>query len=163
MPSRILDHDRPVFRARLTPHRSLDRRGFAALMGVFGFVSLAIGLTFYAIGAWPVLGFLGLDVALLYVALSLNTRAADEVETIELSALTLAIERVRRSVVTGRWHFSPAWARVELSEQRGGTAELSVSARGDRVVLGAFLSDPERRDFAAALRHALASSRPRWI
>ena len=48
--------------ATLTPHRSLSRTGFLALMIFLGTVSFAAGVAFLLMGAWPVFGFLGLDV-----------------------------------------------------------------------------------------------------
>ena len=70
------DAGQPVFRALLTPHRSLSPKGFALLMAVLFCVSLASGLFFLSLGAWPVVGFFGLDVLLLYGAFRLNYRAA---------------------------------------------------------------------------------------
>lgn len=63
------------FRAVLTPHRSLSPRGFLILMSVLATVSFATGLLFASIGAWPVLGFFGLDVGIIYLAFRLNYRA----------------------------------------------------------------------------------------
>src|ERR1700745_771026 len=61
-----------IFSAVLTPHRSLSRKGFLALMLVAGGASLAMGTTFLLVGAWPVFGFCGLDVLLLYWALQVD-------------------------------------------------------------------------------------------
>ena len=51
-----------LFSALLTPHRSLNRTGFLALMIFVSLVSFAAGLAFLLMGAWPVFGFFGLDV-----------------------------------------------------------------------------------------------------
>ena len=51
-----------LFSALLTPHRSLNRTGFVVLMVFLSVVSFAAGLAFLLMGAWPVLGFFGLDV-----------------------------------------------------------------------------------------------------
>ena len=64
-----------TFRVVLTPHRSLGPKGFLALMLAFGAISFATGIVFYIAGAWPVVGFLGLDVLLVYVAFRLNYRS----------------------------------------------------------------------------------------
>ena len=45
-------------------------------MLALGLISLAVGIGFVAIGAWPVFGFFGLDVALVYLAFRLNYRGA---------------------------------------------------------------------------------------
>ena len=64
-----------IFSAVLTPHRSLGHVGFLVLMIVFGGVSFISGMVFLLMGAWPVFGFFGLDVLLLYWAFRLNYRA----------------------------------------------------------------------------------------
>ena len=48
-PSRIADT--VLFSARLTPHRSLSRNGFIALMVFVSVVSFAAGLAFLLMGA----------------------------------------------------------------------------------------------------------------
>ena len=57
-----------LFSAVLTPHRSLSATGFLILMMLVGGVSFAAGIVFLMMGAWPVFGFFGLDVLLLYLA-----------------------------------------------------------------------------------------------
>ena len=61
--------DQPtLFSARVTPHRSLNRTGFLVLMAFIGVVSFVAGVAFCLMGAWPVLGFFGLDVLVIYWA-----------------------------------------------------------------------------------------------
>ena len=62
----------PTFRAVLHPHRSLGPRGFLILMLAIGGISFVTGMVFLSMGAWPVFGFFGLDVLLVYVAFKLN-------------------------------------------------------------------------------------------
>ena len=50
------------FDAVILPHRSLSLRGFAILIGVVAAVNFTAGAYFMAKGAWPVLGFCGLEV-----------------------------------------------------------------------------------------------------
>ena len=64
------------FERVLLPHRSLPPHGFYVLMGLLGVTSIAVGIGFVAIGAWPICGFFGLDIALLYLAFRLNYRSA---------------------------------------------------------------------------------------
>ena len=66
----------------LHPHRSLSPRGFLILMSAIGLVSFVMGMVFLLIGAWPVMGFFGLDVALIYFAFKLNYRSGRLYETV---------------------------------------------------------------------------------
>jgi uncharacterized membrane protein len=74
-----------IFAAVLTPHRSLNPRGFAWVMAVLAVLSTAVGSTFFLLGAWPVPGFLGLDVLAVYLAFRLSYRAGRASEEIRLS------------------------------------------------------------------------------
>ena len=65
-----------TWQAVLTPYRSLSRRGFILVMSLIAAINLVVGGMFYAIGAWPVVGFLGLDVLLVYWAFRVNYRSA---------------------------------------------------------------------------------------
>ena len=68
-----------LFAARLKPHRSLTRTGFIAVMAVLGGVSFTVGSIFLMKGAWPIFGFLGLDVLLVYLAFRANFRSARDI------------------------------------------------------------------------------------
>src|SRR5512132_4444542 len=95
------------FAAILTPHRSLGPKGFAVLMGAVCIISFSTGLLFYLIGAWPVVGFMGLDVALIYIAFKLNFRALRLYETVDLTNDMLTITRVDPSGRARSWSFNP--------------------------------------------------------
>ena len=148
-----------TFRAVLTPHRSLGPKGFLILMLAFGAISFATGLVFYIAGAWPVLGFLGLDVLLVYMAFRLNYRAGRRYETLELTPAQLVLTRVHPSGRRERYDCNPYWARVSLREWPDGRTALSVISRGTELRFGSFLTDDERRDLASALREALLAAR----
>src|SRR6188508_3453786 len=83
------------FRVLLTPHRSLSPTGFMILMSAVCLVSFGTGLLFYLIGAWPVIGFMGLDVLLIYVAFKLNYREGRLYEMIDLQEDALTVTRVQ--------------------------------------------------------------------
>jgi uncharacterized membrane protein len=153
----------PVFLdAVLQPHRSLPRAGFALLMAVLGLVSFIAGTVFYLIGAWPVIGFFGLDVALIYLAFCLNYRSARQTERVRLVEDALTVERVGVRGDRRRWRFQPYWLRVVLDEADDETNRLYIASHGRSLVLGAFLGPAERRKFAARLTSALASWRAHW-
>ena len=143
----------------LRPHRSLGPRGFLIFMSVYGAISFAAGIAFLSMGAWPVLGFCGLDVALVWWAFRANYCAARQTETIEVTPDELAVcaRDGRGRERTAR--FNPYWLRVEVLELRGDVCELRLTSKGRGVAVGRFLSDPERRDLAVALREAVAGVR----
>jgi uncharacterized membrane protein len=146
------------FTALLTPHRSLGPKGFMVLMGAVCAVSFGTGVLFYMIGAWPVIGFMGLDVALIYIAFRLNFRALRLYETVDLTPEALTVTRVQPSGKAQAWSFNPYWVRLKLEQRIGRSTELSIASHGNRLIIASFLTDTEREDFAAALTAAIAAS-----
>lgn len=145
--------------AELAPHRSLPRHGFNILMGVLGAVSFAYGLFFVAIGAWPVFGFFGLDVFLIWLAFHVNYRSARQRERIRLGLDTLLVERIGVRGERREWRFQPYWLRVIFEERDEETNRLLVTSHGRWLALGAFLGPAQRRDLAARLQDALGTWR----
>ncbi len=145
------------FDAVLHPHRSLSPVGFAILMAAIAGVSFLAGLAFWLMGAWPVVGFLGLDVLLVYVAFRASYRSAREYETLRLSNEVLEVRHVDPRGRVSAWQFQPYWVRVELGDDD--LATLALASHGRRQPIGRFLSPDERRDLAAALRDALRRQR----
>jgi uncharacterized membrane protein len=150
--------DPPVFERVLMPHRSLSPRGFHALMGILFLISLGVGIGFVSVGAWPVCGFFGLDVALVYVAFRLSYRSARRSETLRLGSEDFTVERVDIYGERRVWRFQPFWLRVILEEHPDESNRLLVASHGRSLVIADFLGAPMRRELAAAIGAALA----RW-
>jgi uncharacterized membrane protein len=129
------------------------------LMGALCLVSFGTGLLFFMLGAWPVMGFMGLDVALVYVAFRLNFRALRLYETVDLTQDALTVTRIAPSGRSQSWSFNPYWVRLNLQPRLGRSSELSIASHGKRVVIASFLTDEEREDFASVLSSALSSAR----
>ena len=158
-PSQAPGADNPQFSAVLTPHRSLSPRGFLIFMAALCVISFGTGLLFFLMGAWPVMGFFGLDVLLVYIAFRLNFRALRVYETVDLNPGALTVTRVDPKGREQSWRFNPYWVRLSVDERVGRSSEMSLVSHGKRLVFGTFLTDPEREDFAAALTAALREAR----
>jgi uncharacterized membrane protein len=153
------DKDRTVFDVLLTPHRSLSPRGFLLLMALVCAISFTAGLIFYLAGAWPVVGFLGLDVLLIYVAFRINYRRAHMYETLHMTAHALTVRRVNHWGEERRWSFQPAWLQILMDDPPDHGSQLTLRSHGNSLVIGSFLTPGERLDLARALRSALAETR----
>jgi uncharacterized membrane protein len=154
------DPDAPFFSARLTPYRSLNRRGFLILMGALGAISFAAGAVFVALGAWPVMGFFGLDVLVVYVAFRLNYDQARAFEEVHVSATDVRLVRTDPRGAVSEVHFNPAWVRLEVKRvEDEGVVGLDLVSHGRATPVGAFLNPPDRETFAEALGRALAAAR----
>ncbi|HTQ34158.1 MAG TPA: DUF2244 domain-containing protein [Stellaceae bacterium] len=150
---------RKIFFERvLLPYRSLPSRGFNILMLVLAGISVVVGIVFVSLGAWPVCGFFGLDVALVYLAFRLSYRSARQRETLRLGDEELTVERVGIRGDRRLWRFQPFWVRVIFEEHPDESNRLSLVSHGKTLPIGTFLPSPVRREVAGHLRDALA----RW-
>jgi uncharacterized membrane protein len=143
----------------LTPHRSLSRPGFLAILAGIALFNFAIGFSLYLLGAWPVAGFAGLDVVLIWCAFRANFAAGRRAERIEVTPHELILERRVYGRENQVHRFFRRWLRVELEVDgdRDLIGGLYLSSRGTRTEIGKFLAPHERKELAAALRSALAS------
>jgi uncharacterized membrane protein len=148
-----------TWRATLTPHRSLSREGFVILMSVIAGMNFAGGLFFYIIGAWPVVGFMGLDVALIWLAFRANFADARRAEHIEITGHELVLMRLAERKPAEEQRFARRWVRVELEEDREQEliGRLYLRFRGKRTEIASFLGAQERLTFAQALKMALTN------
>lgn len=145
--------------AVLYPHRSLSQQGFMILMFAVAGVSFFTGILFVTMGAWPVMGFFGLDVLLFYWAFRLSYRSGRLCEVVRVTRHQLTVQRVQPDGRRKTWSFQPAWARVELLKPEEHDCTLQLASGRQRLVIGAFLPPEERVEFAQALKEALRAAR----
>jgi uncharacterized membrane protein len=150
------DLEPTIFSAVLTPHRSLGHVGFLVLMIVFGGVSFISGIAFLLMGAWPVFGYFGLDVALLYWAFRLNYRQAAAYEQVTLTPTALKVRKVSPRGRAREWVLNPLWVKLDKeSHEEYGIERLFLVSRGKKLVIANFLGPDEKASFAQALGNAL--------
>ena len=149
----------PLFDATLRPHRSLTPLSFWMILGAFGAVSFGVGTLFLIQGAWPVFGFYGLDVALLFWAFRASSRGAKLFERLELTPESLTVRRVNPKGQETRWEFQPYWLKLDLEELAGGGNRLTLRSHGRVLEIGAFLAPDEKAGLAEALGAALRTAR----
>ena len=149
-----------LFSARLTPHRSLQRTGFLVMMAFVSVVSFAAGVAFLLMGAWPVFGFFGLDVLVVYWAFRINFRRATATEEISVTPFELRVRRVSHRGHVAEWVLNPLWVRLDQkSHAEFGIEKLYLVSKGRRVSIASFLGPDEKASFAKALTAALQAAR----
>ncbi len=149
----------PPFEVMLYPNPPLGRYGFLILMGCVTGVSAVVATIALAAGAWPVSGYFGLDVLLLYWAFRSNTRQSRRRELIRLDETGLHVRRVGPNGRHSDWRFEPYWVRVAVEDPVRGVAGVTLRSHGQELRIGQFLSQAERLDLARALNGALAAYR----
>lgn len=149
-----------LFSALLTPHRSLNRTGFLVVMAFVSVVSFAAGLAFLLMGAWPVLGFFGLDALAIYWAFRINYRRAKAREEILVTPSELRLRRVSHRGHVMEFVLNPLWVQLDRkTHAEFGIENLYLVSRGRRIAIANFLTPDEKASFANALVAALHAAR----
>jgi uncharacterized membrane protein len=124
------------------------------------FVSFVGGLVFFIAGAWPVVGFFGLDVALLYWAFNLNYARAAAYEEVTVTAAELKLRKVSHRGEVREWTLNPLWTKLDREAHADfGLLRLFLVSRGRRLAIATYLGPHEKEGFADALAAALNEAR----
>lgn len=148
-----------TFDVVLRPYRSLTPVGFAVVMSILAVWSFIGGLVFWLKGAWPVIGFFGIDIALVYWAFRASYGQGRAVERLCLADGTLTVWRRDKRGGEERFAFPSYWLRVTLEEDRNGPGQLILSSHGRHLSVGGFLAPEERAELARELSAALREAR----
>ncbi len=138
-------------RVIVRPNRTLTLRGMTVLFAGLTLVVLTIGIGFTLAGAWPVLPFAGLELALVGAVLYRLYRHADDHERILVDRERVTVIR-RRGRHEWRDEFQRYWTKVTLERSRGWhPSRLKVGSHGRFVVIAADVNEKERESLSAAL------------
>ncbi len=151
--------DKPVFSVTLSPHRSLSPTGAAVFLGGFGGLNLIAGTLFWYLGAWPVMGFMGLDVLLVWFALRWNSRQSFRSEKVSLTRSELHLCRFDPyGRLLEKLVFPRGFVQIDLEEdhEREMIGRLFLRSRGRAYEFGSFLGAQERLALARSLERVLA-------
>lgn len=119
-------------------------------------VSLTIAVMFALAGAWPVLPFAGLELALLGAALYVVAVRARNCEVISIHGDTLEVQR-GRTAPEQTWSFSRHWVQVvlETPRQTGYPTKLILRGSGHQLEIGRCIDDAERLRLATELKRRI--------
>ena len=149
-----------VYAVTLAPHRSLSARGFRWTMGAMALACLGSGATFLAVGAWPVFGFFGLDLLLLYLAFRASYRSARAREHIRVTTTLIEVRHTPARGPTRTERLNPFWTRLfRRDDEDFGTQEIALVSGPRRVSVGAFLGPEEKGRLAQDLEEAIETAR----
>jgi uncharacterized membrane protein len=149
-----------IFSAVITPHRSLGPTGFLIFMLCLGGLSFISGVSFVLMGAWPVCGFFGLDVLLVYIAFRANYRTGRAYEEVTVTSGELTVRKVSHRGAVREFTLNPLWVRLDrIVHDEFGIERLFLVSHGRWLPIAAFLGPNEKASFARALTNALGEAR----
>jgi uncharacterized membrane protein len=130
-------------------NRSISQRGLLMSFGSLMLIVLAIAIVFAVLGAWLVLPFAGIEIAVLAAALTWVARHALDYERICFNAGMLEIEIADGGKLTLR-QFNPAWASLVV-EHRGPATRIALRSHGSELEIGRHLNAGGKRGLAREL------------
>lgn len=139
------------------PNRSLGPLGRRACLAAIAVTTIAIGGAAAALGAWPVLPFAGLEVAIVALAFRAFARHDGDFERLEIAGGRVRL-RTRRAARELELEGHAPWARLVVQE-RSGQFGLGLRYAGKTVPFGRLLDDGRRREWAAQLGRRLPVTR----
>ena len=95
----------------------MSLRGFQIFIAVLASLMSLISLGFYLLGAWPVIGFLGLEILVVWYAFKWNYRTGQLVETVTISPQQVDVTRTDWRGRTTTVRLNGAWIKAELDMQ----------------------------------------------
>ncbi|MCV6547251.1 MAG: DUF2244 domain-containing protein [Cohaesibacter sp.] len=153
-----IERDAVYFHATLHAHRSLGAKGFLILMIFLSLVLGVVSIYFWILGAWPIIGFAGLDLLAIWWAFHINYRDGRVQEKILLTQKTLTLTKIPVKGKSQTFDFNPYWARLITEErEEEGMTRLCLTSHGKSLEIGPFLNPPDRKSLAEALQAALFS------
>ena len=147
-----------LFEAVIVPHRSLGTRGLRWLSGALAALSVLVAIGLWIAGAWPVIGFTGLEAALAVWLIRRHAVVEGQSEVLLLSDDGLRIIRSNRGT-RSEMQVPIGWLRSTLEERPGRAPALMLRATGIAVEVATSLGESEKRDLAASLGEALSRQR----
>lgn len=147
------------FDATLTPNVALSPRAFLIIMSLVGGMSFLGGIMFLSMGAFPVLGWFGLDALAIWFAFRKNFQNLKEETTVRVTAETIRLTHARPGQDRKEVHLPTAFTRLSLAYPERRPSELRLAHGQTAYVIGRFLSPRERKSLHAAIESAIAKAR----
>lgn len=145
--------------AVITPPQSLSSRGLSRLMIAFGVVACCFSLAFLIIGAYPVVGFFGAEILLLFFLMRNRVKGQGPSTRILVTTEEVAVRRTSPGRRETLQTLPAYWARVDHESTRRGPDALRIAARDRYIAVGEHLNEDEQLSLAARLRAALSDAR----
>ena len=150
-----MNENKNLYSITLKPYRSLSKIGFILLMVVLCTFCFVTGIMFIKIGAWPVFGFFGLDVFLVYVFFKLSFKSGEEFEVINLTKKKLIIEKYKLKKIIRTYVFDANWIKIKILNPKSHTNKLQISSKNKSLIVGSFLRPDERIEVFQNIQNAL--------
>jgi uncharacterized membrane protein len=146
-----------LIKLRLEPSKSLRPEGANLILVILGGFGLVISGSFMVFGAWPVFGFMALDVLLIYIAFQAQYRRSNRGQEITISNDKIEIKYFKGGVCVKTILLNKYWAKLEQFNCFNRRSKLMFSSHGKFSEIGEFLSLKEKQKLVADLKPLLGN------
>ena len=140
-----------LFREILQSHQALSPRGWAIVFGALGLFFASFGLAMFVSGAWPVIGFLGLEIGGLYLGYRVVVGRARRQEEVILTPSTLSLQLRDQQGRLFRQSFPAQGCRVSINTPTTWDDPVVLHAEQPSHSLWGDLNPDQRKDVADRL------------
>lgn len=151
--------DQTYFDATLTPSRSLSPRAFTIVMAIIAGTSFIAGLAFVSMGAFPVIGFFGLDALAIWLAFRFSFRQLRQETRVKVTSKSIMLRHEHPGQPVREAEIPAAFARIDLLQSGRHPSQLRISHGQTAWIIGRFLTPGERKSLKTALQSAISSAR----
>jgi uncharacterized membrane protein len=144
----------------IRPNNSLSAKGSVRLVLLLVFIVLLVASAFASIGAWLVLPFAGLEIAVISYAFYTAYLHSSDFESITIDNNSIVVEK-KSSQKFSKIEFQSYWAQITEREVEGSYGvkakkRLFIGSHGKDVEFGRdFITDAQRSYLARELRQKL--------
>ena len=150
-----MNKNKKLYSITLKPYRSLNKIGFITMMVVLCGFSFITGIIFMKKGAWPVFGFFGLDILLVYIFFRLSYKSGKEFEVINLTKKKLIIKKYKEKKIIKTYILDANWVKIQIQNPLEHSSKLQISSKNKSIIIGSFLRLDEKIEVLQNIENAL--------
>jgi len=140
----------------LKPNFSWSWRANLIFLYILMAISLTIGVGFLFMGAWVILPYSVLEIAVLWLSVYLCVYRCQRQEIITISPYEVIIEKgvLRRQEIRS---FNRSWSQFLVKEprHRGDPSTICIRSHGQEMEIGSFLNQPDKSNLISQLHRVV--------
>ena len=138
----------------LSPNSSLTGIYRIIFLASISFICVGIATVFYFFGAYLILPFAGIEIAILLIAFYLSFKWSSRKELIYISQEVVKIEKgIHKAEYL--WEEFRTFTSFQIEKDANKSLRLSFRSKGDNVIVGDFLNDDDKNILINEIRNII--------
>ena len=138
----------------LSPNSSLTGIYRIIFLASISFICVGIATVFYFFGAYLILPFAGIEIAILLIAFYLSFKWSSRKELIYISQEVVKIEKgIHKAEYL--WEEFRTFTSFQIEKDANKSLKLSFRSKGDDVIVGDFLNEDDKNSLINEIRNII--------